>query len=162
MLSLGALSSAPNSCWLATVQIIQTWPGLLGVRICTNWDTKPHPRGWKLKRGRGGPNYLKEAALTASSFLGGTNTNHRRLVRVGAPSNGAFLFGVAMETSDFFQTEAERCKDNAQKATRKADRDFWLNLANRWETMHWMRKHEPNARVVPVEHRYNRKPFRAA
>jgi hypothetical protein len=70
-----------------------------------------------------------------------------------------FLFGAAMETSDFFQTEAERCKDNARKATSKADRDFWLHTANRWETMDRIRKHEPEAPVVAVGHPYNRKRF---
>jgi hypothetical protein len=58
-----------------------------------------------------------------------------------------------METSDFLQTEAERCKDNARKATRKADRDFWLNMANRWETMDRIRKHRSKAplRQAPQE-----------
>jgi hypothetical protein len=40
-----------------------------------------------------------------------------------------------METSDFFQDEAKRCKDNALRATRKDDREFWLNLARRWEEL---------------------------
>ena len=104
---------------------------------------------------------LAGSRWAAFFFRAGTNTSHRRFVRGRGASNGAFLFGAAMETSDFFQTEAERCKDNARKAIRKADRDFWLNLANRWETMHRIRKHEPEALVVAVGHPYNRKRFRA-
>jgi hypothetical protein len=30
-----------------------------------------------------------------------------------------------------FQTEATRCRDNAKMAMTKADREFWLNMANR-------------------------------
>jgi len=37
-----------------------------------------------------------------------------------------------METGDFFQSEAQRCRDNAERTTKK-DREFWLNLAGRWE-----------------------------
>ena len=48
---------------------------------------------------------------------------------------GRFLFGVSMETSDFFQNEARRCKENAERAPRKADSEFWLNLASRCETL---------------------------
>jgi hypothetical protein len=50
------------------------------------------------------------------------------------PLNGAFLFGGSMDTNDFFQTEARRCRDNAEKAT-KTDRDFWLTLASKWEEL---------------------------
>jgi hypothetical protein len=38
-----------------------------------------------------------------------------------------------METREFFQDEAKRCRDNAERSARKDDREFWLNLAGRWE-----------------------------
>jgi hypothetical protein len=38
-----------------------------------------------------------------------------------------------LQTSDFFQNEATRCRDKAESAARKDDRAFWLNLASRWE-----------------------------
>jgi hypothetical protein len=46
-----------------------------------------------------------------------------------------------MKTVDFFQSEATRCRGNAKIATNRDDREFWLNMANRWETM--QRKREP-------------------
>lgn len=54
---------------------------------------------------------------------------------LGAPPNGAFLFGVSMKTNDFLQNEATCCRANAEMATRKKDREFWLNLAHRWEEL---------------------------
>jgi hypothetical protein len=49
---------------------------------------------------------------------------------------GAFLCGVSMlQTSDFFQNEVNRCRDSAERAAGREDREFWLNMARRWEEL---------------------------
>jgi hypothetical protein len=55
----------------------------------------------------------------------------------GPPDYGAFIVGDAMlpETTDFFQKEAQECRRLAAGATRKMDREFWLRLAQRWESL---------------------------
>jgi hypothetical protein len=64
---------------------------------------------------------------------------------------GYFLFGVSMETTDFFQNEAMRCRGNAKMATSKDDREFWLKMANRWETMQRITKQEtPEAEAITL------------
>jgi hypothetical protein len=64
---------------------------------------------------------------------------------------GYFLFGVSMETTDFFQNEAMRCRGNAKMATSKDDREFWLNMASRWETMQRITKQEtPEAEAITL------------
>jgi hypothetical protein len=66
---------------------------------------------------------------------------------------GYFLFGVSMETADFFQNEATRCRGNAKRATSKEDREFWLNMASRWETMQRIREREtPMVELGTIEH----------
>jgi hypothetical protein len=80
----------------------------------------------------------KEPQIT---IRGGTNGRRLRL-------SGYFLFGVSIETNDFFQDEAGRCRDNAKKATRKDDQEFWLNLASRWETMLRTGKREPKVELT--------------
>jgi hypothetical protein len=57
-----------------------------------------------------------------------------RVYQLKAPI-GHFLFGVSMETSDFFKDEAKRCRDNAGAAATKADQESWLNMASRWEEL---------------------------
>ena len=53
-----------------------------------------------------------------------------------APSSGAFCLGTAMqEVTDFFQKEAQECKKLAAQATGKSDRRYWLELAERWESL---------------------------
>jgi len=37
--------------------------------------------------------------------------------------------------SDFFQKEAHECKRLAAQATGKKDREYWLHLAQRWESL---------------------------
>jgi uncharacterized alpha-E superfamily protein len=68
-----------------------------------------------------------------------------------------------METSDFLQDEARRCRDNAARARSKEDREFWLNLASRWEMLQQARERE-TAKVETdnVVHPYFRKRNRAA
>jgi len=39
------------------------------------------------------------------------------------------------ETIDFFQKEAQECKRLADQATAKKDREYWLHLAQRWESL---------------------------
>jgi hypothetical protein len=49
---------------------------------------------------------------------------------------GIFFGDFAMrETSDFFQKQVEQCHALAARAGNKSDRDFWLQLAHRWETL---------------------------
>ena len=40
-----------------------------------------------------------------------------------------------IETTGFFQHQAEQCRFQAKNAGNKADREFWLNMAIRWEGM---------------------------
>jgi hypothetical protein len=37
--------------------------------------------------------------------------------------------------TNFFQKEAEECRRLAAGATQKKDREFWLGLAQRWESL---------------------------
>jgi hypothetical protein len=37
--------------------------------------------------------------------------------------------------TDFFQKEAQECRRLAAQTTQKKDREFWLQLAQRWESM---------------------------
>jgi len=39
------------------------------------------------------------------------------------------------ETTNFFQKEAQECKRRAAGAIQKNDREFWLQLAQRWERL---------------------------
>jgi hypothetical protein len=46
----------------------------------------------------------------------------------------AFLLVTTMlERFDFFQKQAEACRNLAAQAKRKNDREYWLGLAQRWE-----------------------------
>jgi hypothetical protein len=64
-----------------------------------------------------------------------------------------FCLVFLMDNSDLFQDEATRCRDNAKRATNKDDREFWLNMANRWETMQRISKREtPEVEVGTIEH----------
>ena len=101
-------------------------------------------------------------ASCARSERQGINKNHLRFSHCRAPERGV-LFGASMQTSEFFRDEAKRCRDSAERASRKDDREFWLNLARRWETLLQAREREtPNVEVRRVEHPYLRKPNRAA
>jgi len=80
---------------------------------------------------------LLNFVLTSPLEMGrryGTNRRDRRFPYYRAPT-GRFLFGASMQNSDFFEDEAKRCRDNAVRAARKDDREFWLNLARRWEEL---------------------------
>jgi len=39
------------------------------------------------------------------------------------------------ETTNFFQKEAQECKRRAAGTIQKNDREFWLQLAQRWERL---------------------------
>jgi hypothetical protein len=68
-----------------------------------------------------------------------------------------------MDDNDLFQNEATRCRDNAKMAISKDDREFWLNMASRWETMQRIRKRDtPEVEVGTIEHPYFNKRYRAA
>jgi hypothetical protein len=46
------------------------------------------------------------------------------------------LLVIAMlERTDFFQKEARECKKLAAQAPKKNDREYWLGLAQRWESL---------------------------
>ena len=50
---------------------------------------------------------------------------------------GHFLLGLTMlQTTDFFQDEAKRCRDTAERAVRKEDREFWLSMASRLDDLY--------------------------
>jgi hypothetical protein len=89
------------------------------------------------------------------SAKNGATNNHARRNKYTPSAFGARCFCLVfqMETVDFFQNEATRCRDNAKMAISKDDREFWLNMANRWETMQRITKREtPEVEVGTIEH----------
>ena len=40
-----------------------------------------------------------------------------------------------LEPNDFFQNQVKQCHPQAESAANKKDREFWLQLAHRWETL---------------------------
>jgi hypothetical protein len=40
-----------------------------------------------------------------------------------------------IEPADFFQRQAMQCRSQAERAANKTDREFWLDMARRWEGM---------------------------
>jgi len=47
-----------------------------------------------------------------------------------------------LEPNDFFQTQVKECRSQAERATNKIDREFWLKMARRWETLLQQRKQD--------------------
>ena len=48
------------------------------------------------------------------------------------------------EMTDFFQKEAQDCRNLAAQARGKNDREYWLRLAQRWE---WLVQQNATAKV---------------
>jgi hypothetical protein len=42
---------------------------------------------------------------------------------------------MILETGSFFQNQIRRCHDLADRAGDQGDREFWLQLAHRWEEL---------------------------
>jgi hypothetical protein len=42
---------------------------------------------------------------------------------------------VMLEPNDFFHNQVKQCRAQAESAANKDDRDFWLQLAHRWENL---------------------------
>jgi hypothetical protein len=42
---------------------------------------------------------------------------------------------VMLEPNDFFQSQVKQCRFQAESATNKRDREFWLQLVQRWERL---------------------------
>ena len=42
---------------------------------------------------------------------------------------------VVLEPNDFFQNQVKQCRSQAGSAANKNDREFWLQLAHRWERL---------------------------
>jgi hypothetical protein len=42
---------------------------------------------------------------------------------------------VMLEPNEFFQNQVKQCRSQAESACNKNDREFWLRLAHRWETL---------------------------
>jgi hypothetical protein len=42
---------------------------------------------------------------------------------------------VILEPNDFFENQIKQCRSQAQSAGNKSDREFWLQLAHRWERL---------------------------
>ena len=40
-----------------------------------------------------------------------------------------------LEPNDFFQNQVKQCRSQAESAANKRDREFWLQLAHRWERL---------------------------
>jgi hypothetical protein len=49
--------------------------------------------------------------------------------------------------TDFFQKEAQECRRRAAGAIQKNDREFWLQLAQRWE---WLLRRNDGPKVESV------------
>jgi hypothetical protein len=55
---------------------------------------------------------------------------------------------IAMiDTRDFFHLQADQCRAQAARAGNKTDREFWLDMARRWDDMLQVR---PQAETEPV------------
>jgi len=42
---------------------------------------------------------------------------------------------LMLEPNDFFQNQIKQCRSQAESAANKKDREFWLQLAQRWERL---------------------------
>jgi hypothetical protein len=42
---------------------------------------------------------------------------------------------LILEPNDFFQNQVKQCRSQAESETNKNDREFWLQLARRWERL---------------------------
>jgi hypothetical protein len=42
---------------------------------------------------------------------------------------------LMLEPNDFFQNQVKQCRFQAERAANKIDREFWLQLADRWERL---------------------------
>jgi hypothetical protein len=42
---------------------------------------------------------------------------------------------VMLEPNDFFENQVKHCHSQAERAANKRDREFWLQLAERWERL---------------------------
>jgi hypothetical protein len=42
---------------------------------------------------------------------------------------------AVLEPKDFFQNQVKQCRSQAESAASKSDRQFWLQLADRWERL---------------------------
>ncbi len=40
-----------------------------------------------------------------------------------------------LEPNDFFENQVKQCRSQAESAANKKDREFWLQLAHRWERL---------------------------
>jgi hypothetical protein len=52
------------------------------------------------------------------------------------------LFPESREMLEPFQTQVKECRSQAERATNKIDREFWLKMALRWETFLQQRKQD--------------------
>jgi hypothetical protein len=70
-----------------------------------------------------------------------------------------------LEANDFFQGQIKQCNDLAARASDKADQEFWLRLAHRWEELLQARQRGTLKIEVPTlrfERRFYTKRRRAA
>jgi hypothetical protein len=42
---------------------------------------------------------------------------------------------IVLEPNDFFQNQVKQCRSRAESAANKKDREFWFQLAHRWERL---------------------------
>jgi hypothetical protein len=40
---------------------------------------------------------------------------------------------VMIEKDDFFRNQVEQCRSQVERSSNKTDREFWLDMALRWE-----------------------------
>jgi hypothetical protein len=50
-------------------------------------------------------------------------------------SRGPALKPAMIEKSDFFREQIRQCRSQTERAANKADPEFWLRLAQRWEEL---------------------------
>ena len=56
------------------------------------------------------------------------------------------------DTKEFFEEQARQCNDRAVAAANRADREFWCQLAHRWEELVRARQQEELVCARQEEH----------
>jgi len=68
------------------------------------------------------------------------NRSNHSIHRIPQLSWRSYLVVLMRDTNEFFEEKAQECTELAYAAGNKADREFWLRLARRWEVMRQPRR----------------------
>ena len=63
-----------------------------------------------------------------------------------------------IKKDDFFQKQIEKCNELTEQASNKTDRDFWLDMAQRWKGM--LESGERGTLEVEIKPRFERPIFK--